>query len=177
MGGAETTRTKRSGARLLVCLALSVVIIVVYATSAFAHRPGRMTGGGSVFTSDGVRVTHGFELHCMENGVPIEPNNLEINWEGNRFHLEMLTMGECRDAAEIDPVPPRAPFDTYDGAGTGRYNGESGASARWKFTDAGERGSEDTATIIIQDANGIEVLRVDTANLTFGNHQAHRATP
>src|SRR5204863_311289 len=25
---------------------------------------GRMNGGGSVFTSAGVRVTHGFELHC-----------------------------------------------------------------------------------------------------------------
>jgi len=25
---------------------------------------GRMTGGGSIYTEDGMRVTHGFELHC-----------------------------------------------------------------------------------------------------------------
>jgi hypothetical protein len=32
--------------------------------------PGRMTGGGSVFETDGTRVTHGFELHCDVTDVP-----------------------------------------------------------------------------------------------------------
>ena len=46
---------------------------------------GRMTGGGSVL---GSRVTHGFELHC---NVTQTPNRLQVNWAGNRFHLEPLT--------------------------------------------------------------------------------------
>ena len=71
---------------------------------------GRMTGGGSVFTATGVRVTHGFELHC--NVVDL-PNNLEVNWDGgNNFHLESLTLAVCINDPSIDPAPPQAGFDT-----------------------------------------------------------------
>jgi len=138
--------------------------------------PGRMTGGGSVFTAGGVRVTHGFELHCIfpPGSDPIEPNNLEINWEGNQFHLETLTQGECTDDPNIDQTPPVAPLDTYDGAGFGRYNGVPGAFADWILVDAGEPGTSDTFTLTIVDADGNVVLNVATANLTFGNHQAHK---
>jgi len=38
---------------------------------------GRMTGGGGVLTTAGVRVTHGFELHC---DAVKPPNNLQVNW-------------------------------------------------------------------------------------------------
>ena len=51
-----------------------------------------MTGGGSIFTADGTRVTHGFELHCDPN---ISPNKLEVNFDGNSFHLEQLTYVNC----------------------------------------------------------------------------------
>ena len=96
---------------------------------------GRMTGGGSVFTAAGVRVTHGFELHCdASNG----PNNLQVNWgKGNRFHLTSLTSAACSDDAAISEGHPAAGFDTYAGKGEGTYNGSPGATAEWTFTDAG----------------------------------------
>ena len=130
---------------------------------------GRMTGGGSVFTSAGVRVTHGFELHCDVADVP---NTLEINWDnGNNFHLETLTTAFCFDDPKIDSGHPRAPFDTYVGTGTGKLNGVAGATAAWTFTDAGEPGTSDTATIVIKVGN-TTVLTV-SGFITKGNQQAH----
>ncbi|HWY46196.1 MAG TPA: hypothetical protein VNX70_02360 [Bryobacteraceae bacterium] len=132
--------------------------------------PGRMTGGGSVFETDGTRVTHGFELHCDVADVP---NNLEINWgPGNRFHLETLVSASCYTDPNINAGHPAAPFNTYVGFGTGDYNGAPGASAIWTFTDAGEPGSNDMATIKIKDVNGNTVLTV-SGNLDSGNQQAH----
>lgn len=159
---------------------------------------GRMTGGGSFFTSDArevrtdlnsdSRVTHGFELHCFPGDFP---NNLEVNWKdssGNahRFHLENLInsagesgSGTCFDDPNINPTPPGAGFDTYVGDGTGNYDGTPNAYATWVFTDAGEPGVNDTARITIWccngDASGTVVLSVPNAtNLTYGNHQAHK---
>lgn len=130
---------------------------------------GRMTGGGSVFATDGVRVTHGFELHCDPS---VEPNRLQVNWGGNRFHLQSLTSASCSDDPDIDEGHPVAGFDTYVGEGTGRYNGVPGATATWTFTDAGEPGANDFAEIVITDADGNTVLSV-SGNLDRGNHQAH----
>lgn len=143
-----------------------------------------MTGGGSIFTSigdtgvpPGTRITHGFELHCDVNR---KPNNLEINIHagtGSRFHLEQLTFALCTDDPTIEPNPPAAPFDTYEGEGTGRYNGQPGATAEWIFTDAGEPGTSDRIKrLIIRDANSVVVLSIPEPGhaLTFGNHQAHK---
>lgn len=144
---------------------------------------GRMTGGGSIFTDlddtppGGVRITHGFELHCDKNR---KPNNLEINVHDgvrSRFHLEQLTFAQCSDDPTISPNPPNAPFDTYEGRGTGRWNGQSGATAEWIFTDAGEPGTNDRIRrLVIRDPNGNIVVNVNEPGhtLTFGNHQAHR---
>ncbi|WP_447974294.1 hypothetical protein [Nitrospira sp. Kam-Ns4a] len=131
---------------------------------------GRMTGGGSVMSSTVGRVTHGFELHC---DATKSPNNLQINWgKGNKFHLESLTMASCSDDPAIAPNPPAAPLDTYKGEGTGRLNGVAGATAKWTFTDAGEPGKSDMATIEIKDASNTVVLSV-SGTLRNGNHQAH----
>jgi hypothetical protein len=142
---------------------------------------GRWTGGGSVkgtATSIGVpvgeRVTHGFELHC---DPAMLPNNLEVNWKDasgaqHNFHLETLTSGFCTDDPTITPNPPDAFSDTYIGKGTGRLDGNPGATAEWKFTDAGEPGTNDTAQIIIKDGSSTTVLSV-SGNLDNGNHQAH----
>ena len=129
-----------------------------------------MTGGGSVFTTAGMRVTHGFELHC---NILDLPNNLEINWDGgNNFHLDALTSAFCFDDPAIAPAPPKAPFDTYVGAGTGTLNG-SPATIQFRLTDAGEPGTKDTAAYrIIQ--GGVVVLSVGPANLEKGNQQAHK---
>jgi hypothetical protein len=132
--------------------------------------PRWMTGGGSVFTSSGVRVTHGFELYCsLSDG----PNNLQVNWgKGNKFHLTSLTSAACTDDPAISPNPPTATFDTYTGSGTGTYNGQAGATADWTFTDAGEPGTNDTATLTIKNAANVVVLSV-SGTLNSGNHQAH----
>ena len=138
-----------------------------------------MTGGGSFFqTAGGVefRVTHGFELHCQpDEGVLPGPNNLEVNWDGNRFHLEELTMGVCTAEHMPSAPPKKSSFSDYYGAGTGRYNGVPGARAIWHFDDEGEPGVNDHVYyLIVFDADGNAVLSTSgVATLTFGNHQAH----
>lgn len=141
-------------------------------TAAASNERCWMTGGGSVFAAEGVRVTHGFVLNC---DVTRGPNNLEINWGGNRFHLITLTEASCSLAG--DPKPPTAAFDTYQGSGLGYYSGEigpngPGAVATWTFTDAGEPGKGDFAQIEISDSAGNLVLTV-SGYLTKGNQQAH----
>ena len=134
---------------------------------------GRMTGGGSIIDKYVGRVTHGFQVRCDEN----DPRqNLQVNWgRGERFHLTDLTSAFCFNARGIEESPPEAGFDTFLGEGEGRYNGEDGATIRFKFTDAGEPGRRDFARIVIRDASGDVVLEVE-GKLTFGNHQAHRVT-
>jgi hypothetical protein len=128
-----------------------------------------MTGGGSV-ESGGVRAHHGFVLRCNPGEGS---SNLQVNWgRGERFHLESLAWATCGDNPGIMPNPPDATFDTHQGMGTGRYNGESGATATWTFTDAGEPGRDDFAQIVIRDAGGNIVLAV-SGTLSGGNHQAH----
>jgi len=132
-----------------------------------------MTGGGSIFDTDGQvdytgRTTHGMVLHCDARN----PNNLEVNWEGNQFHLTSLNWAVCPDTPGIEPNPPDAAFDTFIGGGEGRLNGEAGATISFRFTDAGEPGTSDTAEILIFDPNGWQVLAI-SGPLTFGNHQAH----
>ncbi len=141
-------------------------------TSSPSEIDGRMTGGGSVFNGS-LRATHGFELNCNASRTP---NNLEINWDkGSKFHLERLTTASCRDDPNIKPNSPSAGFDTYEGRGTGSYNGNPGATAQWIFTDAGEPGNKDSAAIQIWDSKGKLVLSI-SGNLKGGNHQAHKGT-
>jgi hypothetical protein len=133
---------------------------------------GRMTGGGSVFTKAGMRVTHGFQIRCDPADTR---QNLQINWgNGNKFHLLDMTDARCTDRAGFGPERPHAKIDTYEGWGVGRYNGVDGAWINFTFTDAGEPGTSDTARIWIKDANGKTVLAVEKNTLRHGNHQAHR---
>ncbi len=131
--------------------------------------PGFMTGGGSII-SNGLRVTHGFHLNCtVANG----PQRLQINWAGNRFHLEQLNTAFCSSDPTIDSGNPAAVFNTYSGTGTGDYNGVSGATINFMFTDAGEPGTNDFAAYTILDADGNLVLSA-AGNLDNGNQQAHK---
>ena len=138
--------------------------------------PGRMTGGGSVFTPEGVRFTHGFTLHCDINN---NPNRLQVNWPraagrgSNRFHLENLTSAVCTDNPAISEENPVAGFDTYSGSGTGRMNGVPGAMINFQFSDAGEPGrGVDVATMSITPPAGGAAIVV-SGFLDKGNHQAH----
>jgi hypothetical protein len=131
---------------------------------------GRMTGGGSIQDPVYGRVTHGFQLKCTSMS---NPNSLEVNWgNGNNFHLTALGTALCTDDPTIDEGKPVAGFDTYDGTGTGTYNGTPGATASWKFTDAGEPGTNDFAHITI--TVGMTVVLDAQGKLQNGNHQAHQ---
>ena len=130
---------------------------------------GRMTGGGSFFTLDGTRVTHGFELHCS---VPSHPNNLEVNWGmGNNFHLETLTNVSCFLDPSFSAGQPSADFNTMIGSGTGTLNGAP-ATISFEFTDAGEPGTNDKASVVIQ--SGATTFTVPLTVLDNGNQQAHK---
>ncbi len=141
----------------------------VTATFATVSTTGRMTGGGSVFTADGTRVTHGMTLQCSTTAKPL---NLEINWDrGNNFKLDALTSVLCYDDAAIGPAPPAAGFDTMAGTGTGKLNGQA-ATIEFKLTDAGEPGVNDTATITIRQ--GASTVLTVSGKLNNGNQQAHK---
>jgi hypothetical protein len=167
------------------CAGAAAVAMMVM-SPAWAHEPGRMTGGGSFFCpyyGGSQRVTHGFQLHCgtgdaFEGADPAEPNNLEINFSGgDNFHLTTLTKGLCSDTAAIQQ-PPSAPFDTFLGEGTGTFNGQP-ATIVFTFTDGGEPGTKDTASVIITPTGGTTpalVCNQAAFPLTFGNHQAHKLT-
>jgi hypothetical protein len=94
------------------------------------------------------------------------------------FHLEGLTSATCVDNPNIDPEMPRTRYDTFIATGTGRLNGDAGATIELVFTDGGEPGGKagdpvpDTATMLIKDAAGTVVLTV-SGPLHFGNHQMH----
>lgn len=122
---------------------------------------GRFTGGGSILTSGG-RVTHGFELHCSTSDLP---NNLEINFSGNQFHLDSLSSVTCT-------VDSTTGIATITGTGTGSFNGAAGYTIQFTMTDAGEPGTEDFASFVITSPSGVEVLNA-AGNLEFGNQQFH----
>jgi len=161
-------------------LCSAAVAAATMMSPTWAHQLGRMTGGGSFVCSDQSqqKVTHGFELHCKGDppATLAEPNNLEINLSGgDNFHLTTLTKAVCSDTDAIQQ-PPNAGFDTFDGAGTGTFNGLP-AEITFTFTDGGEPGTKDTALVLIKlTGTGQTVLACNTAPLTFGNQQAHEAT-
>lgn len=129
----------------------------------------RMTGGGTIKAG---KVHAGFTLSC-DTTTPGKPHHLEVNWgKGNKFHLEQMGTASCSDDPGISESKPVAGFDTYSGNGTGRYNGVSGATAEWIFTDAGEPGKNDMLKIKITDAGGDVVLDMNST-IDGGNHQAH----
>lgn len=133
-----------------------------------------MTGGGGQIIVGEVFVSRGLTIHCDI----LLSNNLEINWAGNRWHLDKpLDAATCVDDPAYNPVPPRAPFDTFHGVGTGRLNGVDGSVVRFTFIDNGEPGRTDRASIQIFDPSGVQVLNVPLNNLDRGNLQAHYDQP
>ena len=92
--------------------------------------PGRMNGGGALVTSDGLRVTHGFELNCDPTR---QPNSLQVNWADGRFHLETLETASCGDNPAVanaknalfDPTPAPAAAATTVPPAPARAGGSS----------------------------------------------------
>ena len=135
---------------------------------------GRMTGGGGQIIIGDVFVSRGLTIHCDI----LLSNNLEINWPGNKWHIDKpLDAATCIDDPAYNPVPPRAPFDTFIGVGTGSLNGVDGSVVMFTFIDNGEPGRTDRASIQIFDAGGALVLDVPLSLLDRGNLQAHYDQP
>ena len=135
----------------------------------FLYRPrfkhsSTYTPGLHSYTSNSTPI----EIHCNL----AEPNNIQVNWPDNGFHLTSLDHAVCTEDPAIDQKPRTAPFDTFTGDGTGRLNGVDGATINFVFVDAGEPGTNDTADIVIRDSGGSVVMTV-SGNLTKGNQQTH----
>lgn len=154
-------------------------VLVVFTNTAVPPPPdgvGRFTGGGSQIRIDGVRITRGLTIHCDL----LLSNNLEVNWNGNSFHMtEHLNTVECSDDPNIIQAPPQAPLDTLIGVGTGRYNNVDGFTIEFTLVDKGEPGTNDQAALLIYEtANPSNVvLNVPLQNLDGGNLQAHFDQP
>ena len=57
-------------------------------------------------------MTRGLTIHCDL----LLSNNLQINWQGNHFHMtEHMTTVVCSDDPDIVQAPPPAPLDTLVG--------------------------------------------------------------
>lgn len=131
---------------------------------------GKMTGGGSLWKGAD-RVTHGMELLCDGS-----KGSLQVNWgKSGKFHLDTLVDALCTDdPALTGNKNPNAAFDTYYGHGTGKYNGQPGYHAYFKFTDNGEPGTGDQGWLLIKDpTDTTTVFEVPLGTLSKGNHQAH----
>lgn len=138
---------------------------------------GRFTGGGHQIRVDNVRVTRGLTIHCDL----LLSNNLEINWQGNQFHMtEHMTTVSCTDDPLIVQAPPAAPLDTLVGVGTGRYNGMDGYIIEFTLVDGGEPGAgvDQAALYVYEAANPANVvLDIPLQYTTGGNLQAHYDQP
>ena len=144
-----------------------------YGKKCQRSKPGRMTGHGTVITPTYGRSHHEFRNSvCNSDRFP----DLKVQWDGNRFDLTAYSSPlTCVDRPGFDEGQPNAGFDTIIGQGTGVLNGVAGASATFSFTDAGEPGRGDRATITITDASGNVVFDISDVEIEpGGNHQAHR---
>jgi len=134
---------------------------------------GRMTGHGHfVDAALGGKVQWEFRNSvCRAERFP----DLKVEFgDGRRFVLKSYTRPLTCIDTDADEEQPRAGFDTIVGQGTGLLDGEP-ASAWFRFTDNGEPGRNDLASITIRQG-GVPVLQF--ANRTAGaggNHQAHRS--
>ena len=161
----------------LVCACAAMAILwptwrVALLAQSYYQELGRMTGGGNCTTAAGVKVTHGFELHCDASGS----NNLEVNWQdqtgSHRFHLDELETAICpADSRDIEEQPV-AGFNTFIGSGTGTFDGSTAAVATWVFSDQGEPGKDNDGLVITIVTPSGPVLSV-VCTLDGGNHQAH----
>lgn len=134
---------------------------------------GRFTGGGTQ-TYNGVRVKIAFTLHCDI----ILSNNLEINWDKNKWHIDKpVDKATCRLDPNYNHPPPVAPLNTYIGEATGRFNGVDGSKAYFTIIDDGEPGKDDMFALKIVAPNGSVVLDVPLGKIHSGNFQAHYDQP
>jgi hypothetical protein len=153
---------------------VSSIVTVTIPTNC-APGTDRFTGGGkqvviNLVTGTQVAVTKGFEVDC---DLHQPSNNLEINWDGNQFHMTDFTFAMC--TLPGNPKPPVAPVNMIVGKGTGRYDQVDGYTVEFTLIDNGEPGTNDAAGFkIYETANPSNVvLNVAVQLITTGNIQAH----
>lgn len=136
---------------------------------------GRFTGKGSV-SSTQYGTIH-YEIRdsiCGSDAFPdlkVSADNLDFRLTNYTSPLTCFT--RFAGGGEGHPV---AGFDSIRGAGQGTLNGVSGASATFQFTDRGEPGRQDLATITILDPSGAVVFTItDRESDLGGNTQAHKS--
>ena len=165
----------------------STVLLFGGAFVLLAHMSGRVTGGPNVINSDGTLVTSGFELHCQPDSANASftpvflPNNLEVNWAGNHWHMTQLRWAICSsDGASPAPPPNTAAGpDIITLAGLGSCNGVDGVFGTFTFVDHGEPGvGVDLASYEINSFDACPGLDTGSLRLiTDGNIQFHLENP
>lgn len=120
---------------------------------------GWMTGGG---TFGSPTVTHDMRLDCAGSSS----DKLTASWSGGNLSLTGVESIRCTDT-----LSGGTGFDTISGRGTATCNGLP-TSIEWRFTDAGEAGRSDTATINVTGGGPCSGF-FSTGDLSGGNQQAH----
>ena len=133
-----------------------------------------MTGGAWLVQGD-TRIKVSFTVHC---DITLS-NNIEINWEGHKWHItKPITSATCTDDPAIPQAPPVAPLDTFIGTADGELDGVGVSTLSFIFVDSGEPGgSNDAFALRITDAGGNVVLNVPLTPTSNGNVQAHYDQP
>jgi hypothetical protein len=135
---------------------------------------GRMKGDASSTTGDGVDVKVDVDLQC---DITLK-SKLDIKWKGHHWKVDNpLTSATCIDDPGVSPEPKPAPFDTFNGTGTGDLDGADGSRAEFSFVDAGGKGDTDKAAIKIFDPAGNLVLNVPLGFITHGKLEANFVKP
>lgn len=84
----------------------------------------------------------------------------------------------CSDNPEIEPKPPVAPVDAFEGTAIGRDNGVDGYRIEVTLLDDGEgRRSGDMAAFTVYSPSDDVVLQVNLQNTTNGKIPAHYDQP
>lgn len=136
---------------------------------------GRLTGGGvKAAGSNGETVTMGMTLHCDI----LLSNNLEVNWQGHKWHLtKPITSASCSNQ-QNDAPPPASPIDTFVGTAYGTLDGVKDSYIEFNFQDHGEPGTNDKVELTIYEPGSSTVaLNVPMQNSSVGNLQMHYDQP
>ncbi|WP_284348549.1 prealbumin-like fold domain-containing protein [Roseisolibacter agri] len=143
---------------------------------------GRMTGGSGkieiTLPNNGgtLTISTGFTIHC---DITLS-NNIEINWPGNRWHLDKpIKTATCLDDPNVIPDQPDAPFDTFLGTAEGALNGQAISRISFTFVDGdGSPGGKanDRVSLTIWNTQGQVVLSFTNLPIK-GNLQAHEDQP
>ena len=81
----------------------------------------------------------------------------EYAYKTVKYYKIALLLPEGRHVSQLlrrsddRAAPPASSFDTVTGTGTGWYDGQSGATIEFKFTDAGEPGRNDRREVRHQE--------------------------